>query len=362
MSTPVMKDWEEILQRMPQDLKRSFKRIKRATEILTIEPEPQVGLTPKEVIWSKNKAKLYRYAPTIEKTQRVPLLMIYALINKPYILDLSPGNSLIEYLVNRGFDVYLIDWGTPGLEDRNMKLDDYVMDYIPRAVKKVLRTSGADEISLLGYCMGGTLTSIFASLHPELPIRNLIFMTSPFDFSDAGLFTKWLDEKHFNLDKLVDTLGIIPPEMIDFGNKMLKPIVNFYGPYVNLVDRAENENFVTGWKLMQKWVNDGVPFPGEAFRQWIREFYQHNKLLKGELEIRGRKVDLSTIRANVLNIAAERDHIALPHQVEALMPVISSKDKTYVVMPTGHVSVTFGRQAISKTYPTIGDWLEQRSN
>lgn len=361
MSAPVIKDWEDILDGMPQDLKRSFQRLKRATEILTTEPEPQVGLTPKEVIWTKNKAKLYRYAPSVKKTKRIPLLMVYALINKPYILDLAPGNSMIEYLVDRGFDVYLIDWGTPGLEDRDMKLDDYIMDYIPRAVKKVLRTSGANEISLLGYCMGGTLTSIFASLHTELPIRNLIFMTSPFDFSDAGLFTQWLDEKHFNLDKLVDTLGIIPPEMIDFGNKMLKPMVNFYGPYVNLVDRVENENFVNGWKLMQKWVNDGIPFPGEAFRQWIREFYQHNKLLKDEIEIRGRKVSLSNIKANVLNIAAERDHIALPHQVEALMPAISSKDKTFSLIPAGHVSVAFGRQAINKTYPTIGDWLEKRS-
>jgi polyhydroxyalkanoate synthase len=361
MSAPVTKSWEDALDALPQEVQRTYRRFKRAAEILTTEAEPQVGLTPKETIWTKNKTKLYRYQPSLPKKHRVPLLMIYALINKPYILDLSPGNSLIEYLVNRGFDVYLLDWGTPALEDRNMKLDDYIMDYIPRAVRKVLKASGADEISLLGYCMGGTMTAIFASLHPQLPIRNIIFMTSPFDFADAGLFTNWLNEKYFNLDKMVDTMGVIPPEMIDFGNKMLKPIVNFYGPYVNLVERAENTNFVNGWQLMQKWVNDGIPFPGEAFRQWIREFYQHNKLLKGELYIRGRQVDLSNIKANVLNIAAERDHIAIPHQVEALMPVISSKDKTYVEMPTGHVSVCFGRQAINKTYPTVGDWLEQRS-
>lgn len=361
MSAPVTKSLEDLLDAMPQEMQRTYRRFKRATEVLTTEAEPEVGLTPKETIWTRNKTKLYRYQPAMPKKHRIPLLMIYALINKPYILDLSPGNSLIEYLVNRGFDVYLLDWGTPALEDRNMKLDDYIMDYIPRAVRKVLKESGADEISLLGYCMGGTMTSIFTALHPELPIRNVIFMTSPFDFADAGLFTNWLDEKYFNLDKMVDTLGVIPPEMIDFGNKMLKPIVNFYGPYVNLVDRAENSNFVNGWKLMQKWVNDGIPFPGEAFRQWIREFYQHNKLLKGELYIRGRRVDLSNIKANVLNIAAERDHIALPHQVKALMPVISSEDKTYAEMPTGHVSVCFGRQAINKTYPTVGDWLEQRS-
>ena len=137
-------------------------------------------------------------------------------------------------MVNRGFDVYLLDWGTPGYEDKNMKLDDYIMDYIPRAVQKVLRKSKVDEVSMLGYCMGGTMTSIFAALHPELPIKNIVFMTSPFDFENTGLYGEMLDEKYFNIDKVVDTLGLIPPEMIDFGNKLIKPMSNIYGPYVSL--------------------------------------------------------------------------------------------------------------------------------
>ena len=161
--------------------------------------------------------------------------MVYALINKPYVLDLTKGGSLIEYLVNQGFDVYLIDWGTPGYEDRHMKLDDFIMDYIPRAVKKVMRRSNVDEVSLLGYCMGGTMTSIFAALHPELPIRNLVFMTSPFDFENSGSYGEMLNEKFFDVDKIVDTLGVVPPEMIDMGNKLMKPMANFYGPYVSLV-------------------------------------------------------------------------------------------------------------------------------
>jgi polyhydroxyalkanoate synthase len=340
----------------------AYNKWQRVVEIVATEAEPEVGLTPKEVIWRKNKAKLYRYVPVKETTHRVPILLIYALINKPYILDLTPKNSLVEYLVENGFDVYLLDWGTPGLEDRHMKLDHYVLDYIPKAIKKVLDVSKASEISLLGYCMGGTMTAMFAALHDDWPIRNLIFLTSPFDFSDTGLYGAFLDERYFNLDKAVDTLGNIPPEMIDFGNKMLKPITNFYGPYMTLLDRSENEQFVTGWKLMQKWVSDGIPFPGEAYRQWIREFYQKNKLIKGKLAIRGQRVQLEKIKANVLNIAASRDHIAMPKQVEALMNVIASEDKTYVLMETGHVSVVFGPKAIKETYPTIANWLEKRSN
>ncbi|WP_396653004.1 class III poly(R)-hydroxyalkanoic acid synthase subunit PhaC [Metabacillus arenae] len=349
------------METVPNEFQQSYSRLTRAMEVVTSDPDPEVGLTPKEVIWTKNKAKLYRYVSDQPKKFNVPLLLVYALINKPYILDLTKGDSLVEYLVNRGFDVYLLDWGTPGYEDKKMKLDDYILDYIPRAVRKVLRTSNSDNVSILGYCMGGTLTSIFAALHSELPVRNLIFMTSPFDFEETGLYGSFLDERYFDIDNVVETLGLIPPEMIDFGNKMLKPTTNFYGPYVSLVDRADNEKFVRNWKLMQKWVSDGVPFPGEAYRQWIRDFYQNNKLIKGELVIRGRKVNLENITANVLNLSAERDHIAQPHQVEALMDVISSKDKEYVSLPTGHVSVTFGSKAVKLTYPTVGDWLEKRS-
>jgi len=156
---------EKWMKTMPDDVKKSYQRFTRMTQVLTDEPDPKVGQTSKELIWTKNKAKLYRYQPAIKKTNSVPILMVYALINKPYILDLTPGNSLIEHLTNQGHDVYLIDWGTPGYEDKNMKLDDYILDYMPRVVKKVMQTSGANEISLFGYCMGGTMTSIFAALH-----------------------------------------------------------------------------------------------------------------------------------------------------------------------------------------------------
>jgi len=361
MAHPGVKEMDKWLDTMPDDIKKGYQRFQRVSDVLTKEPEPKVGQTPKEVIWTKNKAKLYRYQSQMKKKNSIPLLMIYALINKPYILDLTPGNSLIEYLTNQGHDVYLLDWGTAGYEDRNMKLDDYIMDYIPRAVKKVLKTSEASEISLLGYCMGGTMTSIFAALHPELPIRNLVFMTSPFDFEDAGLYTNWLDKRYFNLDKLVDTLGLIPYDMIDFGNKLLNPIANFYGPYVSLADRVDNENFVKNWKLMQKWLTDGIPFPGEAYRQWIGEFYQENKLINDNLYVRGRKVELGNITANLLNIAGKRDIIASPNQVEPLNTKVSSKNKTFYLADTGHVSVVSGRTAINEIHPLIESWLTEHS-
>lgn len=347
---------------MPNEYTKVYKKVKKATQVLTADAEPEVAPTPKEVIWTRNKTKLYRYISDNPKKHKIPLLLIYALINKPYIMDLTKGGSLVEYLVNRGFDVYLLDWGIPGLEDKDMKLDDYIEDFIPRAVRKVMRTSKAEEVSILGYCMGGTITATFAALHPELPIRNLVFMTAPFDFENAGSYTDMTDERYFDIDKVVDTLGMVPPEMIDFGNKIIQPMGTTYGPIVSLVDRAENESFVKSFKLLKKWLNDGIPFPGESYRQWIRDFYQKNKLIKGELVVRGRKVSLGEIKANVLNLSGVNDQIAQPHQVEALMDMISSKDKTYLNLPLGHTSITFGSGASKITYPTIGDWLEERSN
>lgn len=339
-----------------------WKSLARIGELTFKEGKPAVGLTPKEVIWKKNKAKLYRYAPHLPKRYPVPLLCIYALINKPYIMDLAPGNSLIEYLVQQGYDVYLLDWGEFGYEDKDLGFDDIVFDYVAKAVKKVQRTANSNAVSLLGYCMGGTITSMYAALHEaKANLKNIIFMATPIDFSNAGLFTRWLDERYFPIDKLVDTLGLIPPDLIDLGNKLLKPITNFYGPTVSLIDKAHDERFVSRWRLMNAWVSDGTPFPGEAYRQWIKEFYQSNKLAKGEIHLRGRQVDLSKIRSSILNIIAKHDHIALPCQSEPINSLVSSEDVTNTVINAGHISLVFGRSATNETYPTIHRWLDERS-
>ncbi len=328
VDTTPLKEWFESL---PKN--KDFEKLQRFNKVLFTDPEPQVGQTPKEIIWTKNKAKLYRYQPNKVKTNKVPILMIYALINKPYILDLYPGNSFIEYLT-----------------------------YIPRAVKKVLKQSFAKEITMFGYCMGGTMTAIFTALYQKkLPIRNVVLLTSPIDFEDAGLYTNWLDKRYFKLDNIVETFGNVPFEFIDFGNKLLNPLSNTVGVYVNVASNIENEEKILNWKLMQKWLNDGVPFPGEAYRQWIREFYQENKLINDELEVRGERVLLSNITANLLNIVATRDNIVLPQQIEPLNDKVSSKNKTLHVVNAGHVSVITGKRAVAENYPFIEQWITENS-
>ena len=312
----------EAIEQFRTELERNWKRTEGLAKLAMRPGSPQVGQTPKTTIWTYNKAKLYRYHQPAPK-HGLPLFLTYALINRPYILDLTPGNSLVEYLVAQGYDVYMLDWGIPGEEDAGLTLDDYVLDYMHRAAKQVLKAAGTEQLTLLGYCQGGTLATMYTAMNPEI-VKNLVLLTTPIDFSDAGMYTAWLDPKHFDVDRLADVLGLVPAKMMDLGAKMLKPMANFYGPYVTLLDKLDDDGFVEGWRVMDHWVNDGVPFAGAAYRQWVKQFYQGNQLFKDQLTLGGRPVRLGDVKANLLNVYAELDHICQPSQSIPLMEKVAS--------------------------------------
>ena len=353
---------ESVSNAIPKDVENFFDKYSAGMRVLTEGAQANTGRTPKEVVWTKNKAKLYRYEPSAEKKYPVPILMIYALINRPYVLDLLPGNSFIEYLVGEGFDVYLLDWGVPGDEDKDMDLEHYILDYLPRAVKKVLRTSGAEDLTLFGYCMGGTMSAIYASLFPE-HLKNLILLTAPVSFSreEIGQYKLFTSDKYLDVDLMADAFGNIPGEMVDTGNRMLKPVTNYVGTYVNMWERIFEDKPMETWLAMNKWVNDGPPFPGAMFKTWIKEFYQQDKLVKGEIRLRGRRVDLSNIETPLLSIAGKKDHICTLPQAEATMDLVSSEDKEFFVLDAGHVGLMTGRGAKKGLWPKVKDWLETRS-
>ena len=192
-----------------------------------------IAQTPKELVWTLNKAKLYRYVPVLPKEKRhpTPLLLVFALMNRPYILDLRRGYSFVEYMLNKGYDLYLLDWGVPGPEDKNLRFDDYTLDYMPRAIRKLKAISGVQEFSLLGWCIGAILTTIYAALRGEEGLRNLILLTAPLDFSNKRslTFARWTDERYFDVDKVLAAFGNMPGEMIDYGAKALKPVENYVG-------------------------------------------------------------------------------------------------------------------------------------
>jgi polyhydroxyalkanoate synthase len=344
--------WSEIEQR--------FQALTKA-----MTTKAAIAQTPKETVWTLNKAKLYRYIPVVPKEARhpVPLLLVFALMNRPTILDLRPGRSFVEYMVGRGYDVYLLDWGVPGLEDKDLKFDDYVLDYMTRAIRKVKALSGSAEFSLLGWCIGAILTTIYASMRPDDGLRNMLLLTAPLDFSkpQSLTFARWTDEKHFDVDRVLATFGNMPGEMIDYGAKALRPIENYIANYVKLWDNLDNPKAVESWHAMNTWVTDIFPMAGGAYRQLIVDFYRNDRLMKGTLKIRGELVDLSRLRANLLTIIAEGDHITPPCQSEAILEKISSTDTEIFRVAGGHIGIMAGSGAQKLTWPHIDQWLAARS-
>src|SRR5438874_5722065 len=349
-------------------LQDELKRIEENTRTLlrVSTSRAKVGQTPKQVIWTLNKAKLYRYIPVVpaEQQHRVPLFHVIAIMNRPYILDLRPGNSFIEYLVKQGYDVYQLDWGAPGIEDKDLKFDDYVLDYLPRAIRKIKAVSGSDEFTMLGWCIGAILATIYAALRPDDGLKNLILLTAPLDFTDkkAGGFVRWVNDEAFDPDKITASFGNMPGELIDYGAKALKPVENYIGSYLNLWDNLDNPRVVEAWHAMNTWVNDLIDMTGATYRQLINELYRENRLIQGTMVIRGEQVDLSRIRANLLNVIALADHISPPCQSESIMTKVSSQDQLLLKVKGGHIGMMAGSGAMKYTWPRIDAWLAARSN
>ena len=338
-------------------------RLRTLSRVMTTKAP--IAQTPKELVWALNKSKLYRYIPVVpqEDRYRVPLLLIFALMNRPSILDLRPGNSFVEFMLSRGYDVYLLDWGAPGLEDQYLKLDDYAIDYLPRAIRKVKAISGVEEFSMLGWCIGAILTTIYAALRPDDGLRNLLLLTAPLDYGnrDGITFARWTDERYFDVDRVLAAFGNMPGEMIDYGAKALKPVENYITNYLKLWDNLDDPRVVESWHAMNTWVTDNIPMAGAAWRQLIVELYRHNRLIKNELMVRGERVDLSRIRASLLTVIAQGDHITPPCQSEALLSKVASRDTELYRIPGGHIGIMAGSAAPRTTWPHIDQWLSARS-
>ncbi len=323
-----------------------------------------IAQTPKELVWTLNKAKLYRYVPVVKKENRhsVPLLLVFALMNRPYILDLRPGHSFVEFMIKSGYDLYLLDWCSPGPEDKDHKFDDYVLEYMPRAIRKLLTVAEAEEFSMLGWCIGAILAASYSALRPD-GLRNLILLTAPLDFSDKTVtFSRWIDERYFNIDRVLQTFGNMPGEMLDAGARALKPVENGVLNYLKLWDNLDKPYVVDAWKAMNTWVTDNVPLAGGAFRQLVVDLFRNNELMRGEWRLRGERVDLSNIRANLLTVIAEADHITPACQSRAIMSKVSSKDKELFEIPGGHIGIMAGSGADKRTWPHIEGWLAPRSD
>jgi poly[(R)-3-hydroxyalkanoate] polymerase subunit PhaC len=343
-------------------LERTFRYHRLWLHFLLAGAKVATGQTPKEVIWTKNKATLYRYVPPSQIRFPVPLLLVYALIDRPFILDLIPGNSFVEHLVDQGFDVYLLDWGVPGEEDHALSFDDYVLDYLGEAVRQVLKTSRAEALTLFGACIGGQLSAMYAALFPGPHLRNLILYASPIDCSRESLgWFRWITARGVRPEWLVVLLGNAPPEFVGSTPRMLKLITGHLGTLLGRGNRLSRDPSLATWIALNQWVSEGIPFAGEAFRQMIRDLVRHNKLAEGQFRLRGRRVDLKNITCSLLSIAGTQDVICRVPQAEAIMRLVSSQDKEFCVLEGGHIGMMTGAEAKEGLWLKVYCWLQARS-
>ncbi len=342
-----------------REIERTLMRARGGLQYLTTG-DPVVGATPRDVIWKRGTLQLYHYHARTDEVYRTPLLLVMSLISKPYILDLAPGQSLVEFLLDSGFDVYMIDWGVPRPEDKRLTLESYILERIPEAIEHVQEHSGEEDISIAGYCMGGMLSAMYASLHPEGPLRNLACFTTPVDMDGMGLFKSWTDPKHFDVDRIADRLGNVPPALLYASFNALRPASQAAGR-IRLWDNMWNDEFVTSYRRFDRWAADQIPFPGECFRQTTKELQQENRWFKGEFKLDGRPVLLEDIKVPLLHVMAEHDHIVPYEAGKPLVPHAGSDDKEDIVMKGGHVSLVAGPRAKGRLWPTLEQWLGERS-
>jgi polyhydroxyalkanoate synthase len=325
-----------------------------------------VGQTPSEVVYTENKLELLHYKPEEagiepEETHDTPILIVYALINRPYILDLQPERSVVRRLLEAGHDVYMINWNEPSQLDQFLTLDDYVNRYMDNCVDEVRERSGKDAINILGYCMGGTMSAMYASLHRE-KVNALALMAAGLYFEDTGgVLEEWGDDEYYDPENVTEALGNMPAEMLDIGFALMDPIDNFVSKYVRLYENLENEDFVENFARMERWLDEGIDVAGAAYEQFLTDIYQDNKLYENELYLDGKHVDISDIDMPVLQIMGEYDHLIPAESSKPFNDAIGSDDVDIIEYPTGHIGLSVSGSSHENVWPEVCEWFAEKS-
>jgi len=314
--------------------------------------------TPSEIINPNGEIDLHHYKVTGGKKHKTPVLFVYSLINRYYILDLMPDVSVINNLRKQGFDVYTISWGTPDYYDKKMTLENFSYHYLNDAVDKIREITESEKVSLFGYCWGGIFSLIYSAIHPE-KVKNLVLHATPVDLSGGGgLIDNWA--AHLDVDHLVDTLGNIPVWMINFAFILRNPIEPFL-KYATFLNGQKTLDDFLQFFWIETWLYDNKPIIGEAYREIIKQIYQKNNLIKNKMKVGNRIIDLSKITLPVLNIVGSKDDLVPPQTSKPITSALGNKQDKLIEFPTGHVGLCISEKAHDQLWPEVGKWLEQRS-
>src|SRR5262245_1656813 len=359
MNAPTGLDFASISDRVQSEVQRAIQRSIKGVEYFSTSG-PTLGSTPKDIIHSRGTLSLYHYRPLADEVYRVPVLIVMATTNRGYILDMVPGMSFIEFLLKRGYDVYMMDWSAPKPEEKSLSMESYVLDFIPDCVRRVQQDSGEEDVSVIGYCFGGVLSLLYGSIFNDGPMKNLICFTTPIDFRELKLFHNFSDRRYFDVDRLVDSVGNLPPEMILQSFEMLRPASRTVSQ-IQLWENIWNDEYVKSYRMFDRWATDTLPLAGEYFRAITKDLMWDNKLFEGTMTVGGRAVDMSKIKVPFLHAVAEHDHIVPYEAAKPLISKIGSTDKEEVMLKGGHVSLVAGANAIKRLWPKLDSWLGGRS-
>ncbi|MGB3302634.1 MAG: alpha/beta fold hydrolase [Gordonia sp. (in: high G+C Gram-positive bacteria)] len=346
-----------IIDRVRREVERNALRARNGIKMAAGISSVETGQTPRDLVWRNGRASLYRYRND-DIRYRPPLLIVFSMISKAYILDLAPGNSFIEHLLHGGFDVYLLDWGEADERDALNGFEYYVDGVIPAAVREVCDRSKADEVSILGYCFGGVFTLLHGAHHPDSPVRTHTVMACPVDLEPMDIGVSMLGGA--DIEELLDDNGNVPADVVYSAFRSLTPTADITG-YVDLLEKLWNDDYVKAYQAMNGWASDHVPLAGELARQLVDQLLERNALVNGTFVVDGDRVSLKAIKVPFLAVLGEKDHIVPAAAASPVMDLVGSEQKTELRLPAGHIGLVVGRTAAKTTVPTIIDFLQKQS-
>ncbi len=356
--------------RAMSDAARIGTKLMTGTRLLSKLRDEDVAIatTPKDLVWRRDKVSLYHYRPLAPQTIRTPVLIAYGLIGRWTMADLQDDRSLVRNLLNLGVDLYVVDWGNPTRADRWLTLDDYIDGYLGDCVDTISARAGLDRVNLLGICEGGVFTTCYAALHPDR-VRTLTLTITPIDFhadsieqrAGHGFLNVWTRSlAPEDIDQLIEAHGNLPGELMGAVFNQMSPMRSLLKYNIDMLDIVDDEKKLMNFLRMEKWIADRPDHPGEAAKQWLKDLYQQNKLVRNELEIGGQRVDLGHLTMPVLNVYAKDDHIIPPATSRALAGKVGTADYTELALPGGHVGVFVGGKAQGLFAPGVATWLATR--
>jgi polyhydroxyalkanoate synthase subunit PhaC len=352
----------DLLNRVNRDVERSFLRARNGVRYVRGTHRPKLGATPKDVVWHRDKAQLWRYRREGPVCFEQPVVVVTSLVSRSYILDLLPGSSSVQFLRDHGFDVFMVDWGVADELDAANSVETYVDEYLPRAIDAVVRETGCREVTMVGYCLGAVLALLYANAHEDARVRNLVLLATPLDFREMGPMVAALVEGRIDPDDIIDETGNVPAEVLYSGFFMMAP-TTVVAQNATLLQNLWNDEFVRGFQAVGQWTRDQVPFPGAAFRQVVEDLIRRNALMEGAWRLGGREIDFTATQAHVLNVMAQNDRVVPRAASAPVIGLVGRPDRREeIVVPGGHATFGTGRSAFRHTLPSIAEWIGSHSD